>query len=282
MTRILTAIVGILILIPLCFVSHTFIWPLALSVFSFIAVCEVLSCIGASKEKGVLSCSLAVSLMPILVYLLTEFGFVENAYQCLFALSALYFISVQMVGCLVKNRIETRALYASISLVLYVSVSFTGIYLIRFLDHGNQEGVYVYLLVFLGAWISDTFAYFCGRLFGRHKLAPEISPKKTVEGSIGGILGNMICFCVYAFILRKGFDVNASLVFFAILGALFSAIGQFGDLFASCIKRHFGVKDFGKLFPGHGGVLDRFDSTLAISLCMLILDALFGSSFLIS
>ena len=102
-----------------------------------------------------------------------------------------------------------------------------------------------------------------------------------MEGSIGGVVANMIGFAGYALILRHVFDVSANIWFFAILGALFSAVGQFGDLFASGIKRHFNIKDYGKLFPGHGGVLDRFDSTLAIASVMLLVYAAFGLSFLI-
>ena len=202
-------------------------------------------------------------------------------FRVIFVFSALFFFTEQIIAILNKNRFPTEKLYSLIALVLYVVICLTAISQIRYIDHGHEEGKYIYLLVFFGAWISDTFAYFTGRFLGKTPLAPEVSPKKTVEGSIGGVVANMIGFAGYALVLRNFFDVSANVVFFAILGALFSAVGQFGDLFASAIKRHFGIKDYGKLFPGHGGVLDRFDSTLAIAGVMLLVYAAFGSAFLI-
>ncbi|MBO5743285.1 MAG: phosphatidate cytidylyltransferase, partial [Clostridia bacterium] len=108
-------------------------------------------------------------------------------------------------------------------------------------------------------------AYFAGRTLGKHKLCPKLSPKKTVEGAIGGTLGCVICICVYAYLCGKCKVVSVNYIsatFFAILTAVFS---QFGDLAASRIKREYGVKDYGNLIPGHGGILDRFDSALLIS-----------------
>ena len=114
------------------------------------------------------------------------------------------------------------------------------------------------------AWISDTFAYFVGRKFGKHKLAPKISPKKSVEGAVGGVLGNVVV-CVIAFIIcdRFFFAMDTIKLWMVIVASpVVSALGMMGDLSASVIKRNFGEKDFGNLFPGHGGVLDRVDSFL--------------------
>jgi phosphatidate cytidylyltransferase len=112
-------------------------------------------------------------------------------------------------------------------------------------------------LVFLTAYGSDMFAYFTGVLFGRHKLCPKISPKKTVEGGIGGILGStLFCGAFGYFALREHFWVCL------VIGILGGAVSQLGDLAASVIKRQLGIKDYGKLIPGHGGILDRFDSVL--------------------
>jgi len=282
MVRFITGAVGVLIMIPVCFFSHTVIYPFLLSVFALIAVYEILSCIGTVSEKVVAIPSFLFSLLPLATYfLVVKTDLVDNVFQCIFIFSGFYFAFVQMLSCLVKNRIHSSSLYSAVALVLYVVISFTAISYVRYIDHGSEEGKYIYLLIFFGAWISDTFAYFSGRLFGKTPLAPEISPKKTVEGSIGAVLANMIVFAGYAFVLRSCFAVSANVVFFAVLGALFSAVGQFGDLFASCIKRHFNVKDYGKLFPGHGGVLDRFDSTLAIAWMMLVVYSAFGYNFLI-
>lgn len=281
MTRIITGVVGVLILIPICIFSGTIVWPLAITIFSLIAVEEMLHCIGSHKEHRFAVPARLFALLPMLTYLLSVKYQIADMFRVIFVFSSLFFFAELIIGILNKNRFPTEKLYSLIGMILYVVVCLTAISQIRYINHGNEEGKYIYLLVFFGAWISDTFAYFSGRFFGRTPLAPEVSPKKTVEGSIGGVLTNMIGFAGYAFVLRTCFDVSANIIFFAILGALFSAVGQFGDLFASAIKRHFGIKDYGKLFPGHGGVLDRFDSTLAIAGVMLLVYAAFGSAFLI-
>ena len=137
----------------------------------------------------------------------------------------------------------------------------------------------IYLLVFIGAWITDIFAYFTGVLFGKHKLCETISPKKTIEGSVGGIL-----FCALAFVLFTVFalDTEVTLWKCAVLagaGVIISIVSQIGDLSMSLIKRHYGIKDFGKIFPGHGGMLDRFDSIIAVALTLFILISVLHAYF---
>jgi len=120
-------------------------------------------------------------------------------------------------------------------------------------------------IVFVGACMSDTFAYFCGMEFGKNKLAPNISPKKTIEGSIGAVAGSVLSLIVYGFILWLCFGLNVNFWLMIVLGILCSVFGQLGDLSASIIKREYGIKDFGTIFPGHGGMLDRFDSILFVA-----------------
>lgn len=119
------------------------------------------------------------------------------------------------------------------------------------------EGTKYIWLVFLIAFGSDTFAYFAGNLLGKHKLSPKISPNKTIEGSFGGIIGSLIITIIYASYMEIG-----PIWKLVIMSILTSIISQLGDLVASKIKRMTGIKDFGKLMPGHGGVLDRFDSII--------------------
>ncbi|MGL4362284.1 MAG: phosphatidate cytidylyltransferase [Cellulosilyticaceae bacterium] len=147
---------------------------------------------------------------------------------------------------------------------IYVAVFLGFIVLIRRMDYG----VFLVWLIFVSAWGSDTCAYFAGSMFGKHKLAPLLSPKKTVEGAIGGALGAVVIAYIYITVCNYFKDielfVNHSvqlliIVFFAAI------ISQIGDLAASSIKRNIGAKDFGNIFPGHGGVLDRFDSILFVA-----------------
>ncbi len=139
----------------------------------------------------------------------------------------------------------------------YVAVFFSFILLISMMDNGK----YLLWLIFISSWCCDTLAYYFGRAFGKHKLIPKVSPKKTVEGSLGGLLGSVIGCTVYGFIISK-YGVNIALYHYVILGILGGIFGQFGDLVASSIKRNAGVKDYSNLIPGHGGILDRFDSIL--------------------
>ena len=109
-------------------------------------------------------------------------------------------------------------------------------------------------------------------LFGKHKLIPEVSPKKTVEGAVGGIFGGIIFMVIYGLICSKGFAKEINWITLTVLGMLGAVLSQFGDLAASWIKREFGIKDYGSLLPGHGGVLDRFDGWIyALPLIWLIM-----------
>jgi phosphatidate cytidylyltransferase len=127
---------------------------------------------------------------------------------------------------------------------------------------GLEGGRLLLWLVFVGAYSTDTFAYFSGVFFGKHKLCPEISPKKTVEGSVGGTLGCVVMLIIYGVLLEKTFGQTINYPKLAILGVLVAIISQIGDLTASIIKRKYGVKDYGSIFPGHGGILDRLDSII--------------------
>lgn len=127
-------------------------------------------------------------------------------------------------------------------------------------------GIEAVILVFVFSWITDSGAYFAGRFFGKHKLIPKVSPKKTVEGAIGGVIAAILGTCLYCFIVSIILEVGIVRYDIMILLALVcSILSQFGDLAASVIKRDCGVKDFGSILPGHGGVLDRFDSVIFIT-----------------
>ena len=133
--------------------------------------------------------------------------------------------------------------------------------------HLESRGVVVVALVlaFFSASINDVFALIAGLSFGKHKLAPELSPKKTIEGSIGGMAGNVVCGLIFAFVMDRWFGGSIGYGAMALLALLCSIVAQVGDLSFSLIKREFGIKDYGRLFLEHGGVLDRFDSVLFVT-----------------
>ena len=152
-----------------------------------------------------------------------------------------------------------------------MAVCFAGGLLIPFMltalvrIHSGDEGRFFILIPFVLAFLSDTGAYFAGRAFGKHKLAPVISPNKTVEGVVGGVVGAIVGMLIYGAVLDLafGFTVNYGLA--AAYGVLGSLAAVFGDLSFSAIKRQTGIKDYGNLIPGHGGILDRFDSMTVVA-----------------
>lgn len=128
-----------------------------------------------------------------------------------------------------------------------------------------EIGPFLVLLPLVAAWGSDTCALFAGMLFGRHKLAPVVSPKKTVEGAIGGVVGATVLMLAVVAVFNRFTPVDIPYGAALILGAVGAVIGQLGDLTFSVIKRQTGIKDYGHIFPGHGGVLDRFDSVIFVA-----------------
>ncbi len=135
--------------------------------------------------------------------------------------------------------------------------------LVRILN--TPQGRFVILIPFIMAFLSDSGAYFAGRAFGKHKLAPSISPKKTVEGVVGGVAGAILGMVIYCIVLQYFFDFRVNYLYAAIYGLLGSLAAVFGDLCFSVIKRQTGIKDYGNLIPGHGGILDRFDSMVVVA-----------------
>lgn len=157
-----------------------------------------------------------------------------------------------------KHNINTISI-TSIG-VMYIPILFSYVYTIRMMHYG----IYFVWLVFITAFATDTFAYFSGVFLGKTKLTPTLSPNKTIEGSVGGILGCIVCCILFCIFINSslGFKITHIIIGSFLIGFCCSIFAQFGDLSASSIKRHTGVKDFGKIIPGHGGILDRFDSIL--------------------
>jgi phosphatidate cytidylyltransferase len=147
--------------------------------------------------------------------------------------------------------------------------------MLRFDDpvFGNFNGLYNVILCLIGAWLGDSGAYFVGRKFGKHQLSPKISPKKTVEGAVGGVVTVAVIFILFTYAyqlfcihVRPGAVVlHPNYLLITILGIICGILGIIGDLSASIIKRSAGIKDFGNIMPGHGGLMDRFDSVLFVA-----------------
>ena len=180
-------------------------------------------------------------------------------------------VMAAMVRLVTRGKIAVESLMATVFPMLYPGIFY--MVLMELLRLGNRATVTVALvLAFFSASINDVFALFSGMLFGRHKLAPELSPKKTVEGSIGGLIFSVLFSMIVPGLLKLIFHADPAFVVgidalppawaFGILGLVGGALSQVGDLTASMIKRYCGVKDFGHILPGHGGIMDRMDGIL--------------------
>lgn len=266
--RILTGVIAFcFVLVPVLFFADTVVLPIAVAVFSLIATYELLHCVGLHKN-------LWVSIPLYLVSAALPFGVRMMTLVTVFALPlSLCVILLYLLAAAVfsHGKADIQDVSTAFMLWLYTLLGFFGLVMVH--DH-IRGGEYLYLLAFLGAWVTDIFAYFTGMLLGRHKLIPAVSPKKTVEGAIGGVVFCTLSFVGFGLIYNNFWVADGEktipLVVMAIVGFLVSIVSQVGDLSLSLLKRKYGIKDFGKLFPGHGGVLDRFDSVLAVSIMLTV------------
>ena len=183
-----------------------------------------------------------------------------------------YLILLMFVYVFTYPRYRTEQLLAAFFGVFYVAVMLSFVWQTRMLPAGS----YIVWLVFLCSWGCDTCAYCVGVLIGKHKMSPKLSPKKSVEGAVGGVLGAALLTILYGLAFKKamGTEVSHILIMGAIsaVGALISMVG---DLTASAIKRNYEIKDYGTLIPGHGGILDRFDSVIFTAPIIYFLAAYF-------
>ncbi|MFR5865362.1 MAG: phosphatidate cytidylyltransferase [Acutalibacteraceae bacterium] len=178
-----------------------------------------------------------------------------------YPLYLVYGLYLLFASVLFYSKTEFVTLAKTAFTMLFVTFGFASLVLVR-----DAEPLR-YLLIFVAAWSTDTFALFAGKLFGRRKLCEHISPKKTVAGAVGGVIGCIAAFAVYALAVGLLYDIWETwenYLLLALLAVCGSLVSMLGDLAASVIKRAFGVKDYGNIFPGHGGVLDRFDSILPL------------------
>ncbi len=263
LTRIITAVVAICVLIPvLVFASVELfagitVLKLALALITCIAVFEASECVG-TKKPIILCPSIGISATLI-------FSTGEDLSHYAPVMTLLLFL-LFFIGVLGNKSFKVDTLLVHFAFIFYVVASFGALLLVFSRNNG-----FFFPLVFFGAWITDTFAYFSGYFFGKHKLIPSVSPKKTVEGAIGGTFFCTLSFVIYGIV--RECDAK-SVILLAVIGLIAAIVSQLGDLSASLIKRHYGIKDYGKLFPGHGGVLDRFDSILSVSVLLYLITEL--------
>ncbi len=261
--RIITGVVGVAIIIPLFIFSNTIAFTVAIAFVTVMCLFEMFRCMGIHKKYAITMP--AYTLAAVVPFFLRFLGDNTNAAKLCFVVSVIYLTIVFAAMIWSHGKIKFNDSMAIFVITAYIIAGTNSIIFVRDFEDVGQS---LYLLIFLGAWMTDIFAYFSGYFFGKHKLIPDVSPKKTIEGSIGGIIGCVLTFVVYGLVVDIAFERTANLFFLALVGFIVSVVSQIGDLLMSVIKRHYGVKDYGKIFPGHGGMLDRLDSVLIVSLGM--------------
>ena len=265
-SRLLVAAIGVPVLLYVVLWAPPVVLALSLGLLAAVAAWELMHCVGAEKFMPLTAAAIAGAA-----------AFVANAYAPGPALSlALVGLTVWVFLFAVLKAGEVKLLHICAALGGMFAIPFAFTAFLRLDGAGYHRGFLLLPLVF--SFMSDTFGYFVGRAMGKHKLAPKVSPKKTVEGAIGGLLGGVIGMTVFKLVadsmahtltvyppieMAAGPQISWGAVF--ALGIIGSTISQIGDLSFSVIKREFGVKDYGNLLPGHGGILDRFDSVTFVA-----------------
>ena len=227
---------------------------LLLSLVGFHELMKACKLTDKSKKPGALD---VIGYIGICVYYMLMIFAKDRTW--LFLAIIMTLVAFMFLYVLTFPKYHAEQIMSAFFCVIYAPVMLSCIYLVRNLPYGE----YSVWMIFISSWICDTCAYFVGVLFGKHKMSPKLSPKKSIEGAIGGVLGSAIVGGLYGWLIvsRAIPDQNIT-VAFVIISAVGAVISQIGDLAASAIKRNHEIKDYGKLIPGHGGVMDRFDSVI--------------------
>ena len=272
-TRIISGAVGVLLLSAVLYFHETIVLPIAVAAIIAVMLFELLRAVKMEKCIPVLLASEICGIaMPFIysffyfwkekekgVWIETKDGSITIA---AFALTLLCAFVIFITWLRKHKEIRYEQVFFVLAVMVFVPNAMTT--MVRIDRMFPENGGLFYLVMGLcGAWIADTGAYFSGVALGKHKLCPEISPKKTIEGLVGGILTTAIVYAVAFSIYEGGFELKTAIIAF-VTGAVCAVIGTVGDLSASMVKRQIGFKDYGKIMPGHGGLMDRFDSVLFV------------------
>jgi len=250
--RVITGAALVVALIIILILGTPFV-EIAIALLASVAVLELFGAVKLANNKLLMIVSIVGTVGLVVAQCFGALFFNPLMYVYIVTLFVIYMANMQ--------KISFKEIAKTFFVTIYVAFMFAHIILIRNLEYG-------YLLIWfvlIGAFVTDTAAMFGGKFFGKHKLCPALSPKKTIEGSVAGILGCVVCTLIMCVICHLGFDAKTNYWWAIAIGFGASIVSQLGDLSASCIKRQFGIKDYGKVFPGHGGVMDRFDSLFFVA-----------------
>ena len=264
-TRIVSSVIGIILLLSVMLLPG-FVFGFAVSFLAAVGMYEFQNALEKAGYKPIRIIGYAFcGILPVMALLSTGVAgisaFPTASIYLLFSAGGFLAI-VLLFGTAIFHHEEYSLNDISLTAfgMIYVIFLFSFLIFIRSLP-GGQWFIW---LVFIGAWVTDTFAYFTGITIGKTKILPVISPKKSLEGSIGGVAGGIIGLILYGMVINSMSRYSIPIYHYAIMGFLSGIISQLGDWAASAIKRYVKIKDYGKIMPGHGGVLDRFDSVLFV------------------
>lgn len=254
--RLMSSVVLVILALVLLLTGDG-VLALGMLILSLIAFRELTKACGVIAEGQKNNALEAVGYAGIVLYYLVVYGSEDPVYWV--GMLALIFLGMMFVYVFSFPRFRAEQVMTAFFCAFYAPVLFTFIFLTRNLPNG----IYMVWMIFISSWICDTCAYLTGMAIGKHKLAPVLSPKKSIEGAVGGVVGSALVGAAFGyFALERVFaDQNVTWIAALICG-VGAVISQVGDLAASGIKRNHDIKDYGKLIPGHGGIMDRFDSVL--------------------
>ncbi len=264
-TRIISGAVMLAVFIPCLILSHTVLFDIVISLLCLMAVFEMLGCIKMRSSFAVsVPAYIVAAITPLCIRIVkTDISVSEM----LVLVSIILMFWVLGVAVFSHGKLDVMRASSAFCLIFYVVFGISSVLAIRALEGGE----FLYILVMISAWITDTGAYFTGVFFGKTKLIPDVSPKKTVEGALGGIASCVFAFIVYGLIVQFAFEKTPNYFVLILVAVIASLVSMCGDLIASLIKRRFNIKDYSNLIPGHGGVMDRFDSIIATASILFVL-----------
>lgn len=261
--RVLVSI-PIIMIIALALFLQSWVMVLLVVALALFSQFELVRAMSTSGKSVIKSVSYVFAAMSAVVFLLAYYNrtIAQNMPVYMIMLFVILCIAAFIIAIFSKEY-SADSVMNTIFTFIYPQLFFVMFYLLIIGNIANYGQMFaMFAMVFIPALLSDTLAYFFGKSFGKKKLCPTISPKKTIVGSVAGIAGGVIgalIVCLIVYLL--GYTVG-NIIIYTIVGALLAAISQIGDLSASFIKRALDIKDFGKLLPGHGGILDRIDSVI--------------------
>ncbi len=271
LTRIISAVVGIAVAVTVLCLHETIVLPIAVAVVIAIMLFELIRAVKLERCYPILITAeffaIGEPIRNILNSLISlhydAFSHYVIVSTILYSLQFLCVFVIFAVWLKKHKEIQYTQIFFVLACMFMIPRSMMCIIGLNDLPHS----VFLILMGLCGAWIADSGAYFTGVALGKHKLCPEISPKKTVEGFIGGIVSTAVFFVIALFVYKEiiaDTPCKINYILFGIAGAVCAVVGTLGDLSASMVKRQIGFKDYGKIMPGHGGFMDRFDSVLFV------------------